>query len=59
MFSTILILNTHLTRLTNQMLQENFHAEDGGDHFHLEVLARVEGGFEEAAPNSPTLQWSG
>ena len=41
------------------MLQENFHAEDGGDHFHLEVLARVEGGFEEAAPNSLTLQWSG
>ena len=36
------------------MLQENLHAEDGGVHFHLRVLPRVEADLEEAAPNPPT-----
>ena len=52
-------MNTHLTRLTNQTLLENLHAEDRSDHFHLEVLTRVEADLEEAAPILLTLQWSG
>ena len=55
----ILILNTHLTKLTSQKFQENLHAYDGSDHFHLEFLTRIEADLEEAAPNPPTLQRSG